>query len=121
MASIWPLTLSGNVATTAAPAAAAQPESVLGPWKHDIGYFAGNLQQGLPGLSREVSDTVWNIENIQHPGTASMLLRSVVLFGLVYLVAGSVVKYQTMGARGLDMIPHVGFWMEYPQLVMDGV
>ena len=28
---------------------------------------------------------------------------------------------EAMGARGLDMVPHIGFWREYPDLVADGI
>lgn len=107
------------------PAARGKPgadmDSVLGPWKHDISYLAGNVQQGIPGLQREISDTVWNVEHLQNPGVAYGLLRGVILIALVYVVSGSAIKYHSMGARGIEMIPHQGFWMEYPNLVLDGV
>lgn len=95
--------------------------SVLGPWKHDIGYLAQNLRDGIPGLEREVHDTIWNVEHMQKPGVASGLLRGITMLVAIYLVGGGLYKYQTMGARGMDMIPHIGFWMEFPALVLDGV
>lgn len=114
-------TLSAVQSAPAAPATPAQQDSVLGPWSKDISYFAGNVQQGIPGLQREIHDTVWNVEHLQQRGVASELLRSIVLVGLLYLAVGSAIKYQSMGARGIDMIPHLGFWMDFPGLVKDGV
>jgi len=112
------------VAAAIAPAVKGQATydgGVLAPWKHDLAYLAGNLQAGLPGLEREIHDTVWKVEHIDKRGQASDLLRGVIIVGLVYFGVGSAYKYHALGAQGLDMIPHVGFWMEYPNLVMDGV
>merc|ERR1719401_524476 len=93
---------------------------VLGAWRNDITNFEGYMADGVPGIQREMHDTLWNIEHIYHRNAASSLLRGLILFGLAYLVLGSFFKYQ-MGARGVDMIPHVSFWMEYPNFVVDGM
>jgi len=45
----------------------------------------------------------------------------VIIFAIIYLLVGSFIKYQMMGASGINIIPHVGFWLDYPQLVLDGV
>lgn len=114
------------------PAAAANPgmppalslpntKSALAPWEHDISYFERNMARGLPGLQRELHDTLWNIEHIEKRGVASELLRGTILLGIMYLAVGSAIKYQALGARGRDVIPHVGFWAEYPGLVRDGL
>lgn len=111
-------------ATAAAPAVKGQAASdggILGPWRHDLAYFAGNMEAGLPGLEREVEATVWKVEHLGHRNAASDLLRGVIMVAVVYFGVGSAYKYQALGARGLDMVPHVGFWMEYPNLVADGV
>lgn len=112
-----------------ATVAAAQPQpqpsagsgGPVGAWRRDMNYFAGNMEQGLPGVQREVQDTVWNLEHLDHTGVCSTLLRGVLMAAAVYLVGGSLYKNQALGASGLDMIPHIGFWMEYPSLVHDGV
>merc|ERR1712087_99172 len=80
----------------AASSGASQPDSV-GPWKKDLSYFAGNMQSGIPGLQREIHDTVWNVEHLQNKGVASELLRSIVLVSLAYVGIGSAIKYQSMG------------------------
>lgn len=89
-------------------------------WGHDINRFEGYASQGLPGFEREVHDTMWNVEHIYHYGASTSLLRGLILLGFAYVSVGSFFKYQ-MGARGMDMIPHVSFWMEYPAMVNDGV
>lgn len=94
--------------------------SVVGAWHHDITQFEGYVGDGVPGLQREAHDIAWNVEHIYHSNAASALLRGVILFGLAYVSVGSFFKYQT-GARGIEMIPHVSFWMEYPAMVADGV
>lgn len=95
--------------------------SMLAPWQHDIGQFEKYVSRGIPGLEDEVRDTAWNVEHIANRGVATMLLRSMLLICIAYIAAGSFIKYQTAGARGLEMLPHIGFWMDYPQLVSDGI
>jgi hypothetical protein len=92
----------------------------FGTWRHDISQFEGYMSEGVPGIQREIHDTVWNIEHIYNYGVACTLLRGIVLLGFAYVSIGSFFKYQ-MGARGIEMIPHASFWMEYPNLVNDGV
>jgi len=95
--------------------------SVIHRARHDLGYFAHNVEAGIPGLQKELHDTIWNVEHLGRHGVGSGMLLDVLMIALVYLGVGSAYKYQTMGSRGIDMIPHVGFWMEYPTLVSDGV
>lgn len=94
---------------------------LLSPWLKDINYFLGNMESGVPGIQREVHDTIWNIEHIEQRGRATELLRGTILLGLFYLVVGSAINYQMHGARGPEVIPHLSFWSEYPKLVNDGV
>lgn len=95
--------------------------SVIQRAKHDISYLSHNVREGLPGLQREIHDTIWNVEHLGKHGVGSGMLLDILMIALVYLGVGSAYKYQTMGARGIDMIPHIGFWMEYPKLVSDGM
>lgn len=103
------------------PVAPKSEGSMLGAWGHDLNYFEKNLMNGEVGLEKEVNDTIWNLEHLQNRGICSMFLRSVVWIILAYLGIGSALKYYTEGARGVEMIPHLHFWAEYPNLVMDGV
>lgn len=90
-------------------------------FEHDIDYVAKRWEQGLPGIEREIHDTVWNIEHINEHGKATQMLRDIILIAAVYLGIGSAYKYQMLNARGVDVIPHVLFWTEFPHLVRDGV
>merc|ERR1712113_323022 len=95
--------------------------TILKRAKHDLSYVSHNVEDGLPGLQREIHDTIWSVEHMGNHGVGSGMLIDLLLVALVYIGVGCAYKYQTMGARGIDMIPHIGFWMEYPQLVADGV
>mmetsp|Transcript_89966 Transcript_89966/g.192933 ORF Transcript_89966/g.192933 Transcript_89966/m.192933 type:complete len:345 (+) Transcript_89966:74-1108(+) len=104
-----------------APSLQAAEGGVLAPFKHDLSQFRGYVREGLPGLKHEARDIIWKIEHLDRRGDATDLLRGVLMCAAVYLVVGCLYKYQTRGAGGIDMIPHIGFWMEYPQLVLDGI
>ncbi|KAF9573924.1 hypothetical protein EC968_007752 [Mortierella alpina] len=41
--------------------------------------------------------------------------------GFIYIVAGAVYNYKTYGARGLDLLPNLDFWRDFPSLVSDVV
>eukprot|EP00929_Paragymnodinium_shiwhaense_P053772 TRINITY_DN26940_c0_g1_i1.p1 TRINITY_DN26940_c0_g1~~TRINITY_DN26940_c0_g1_i1.p1 ORF type:complete len:383 (-),score=67.68 TRINITY_DN26940_c0_g1_i1:46-1194(-) len=122
---------SGVVSAAASPgvAAAASPSQnagswdfASGKWTKDAQYFENNvLFGGVPGIEKEVHDTIWNLEHLEKRGVASKMLRSMIMLGVAYLCIGALIKSQTTGARGVDMIPHIGFWMEYPALVSDGI
>jgi len=96
-------------------------QSLLDPWKRDVGYFANNMASGLPGWEKEVASSLNTLEHLDQKGKFTTTFRVVVLWLLVYLIGGSAYKYQAMGARGLEMVPHIGFWQEYPALVADGI
>lgn len=87
----------------------------------DLKLFSNNMLSGPAGWEREAESVVWNVEHIDHYGAASGLLRGIIEVAIVYLVCGAIYNYQMQGARGIHLIPHVGFWMNYPSLVMDGV
>eukprot|EP00401_Gymnodinium_catenatum_P066345 CAMPEP_0117540194 /NCGR_PEP_ID=MMETSP0784-20121206/43374_1 /TAXON_ID=39447 /ORGANISM="" /LENGTH=347 /DNA_ID=CAMNT_0005336843 /DNA_START=35 /DNA_END=1075 /DNA_ORIENTATION=+ len=106
---------------TSAPPPAPSSGGWLSPWTQDVAHFESYVKDGLPGLQREAHDIVWNLERLNKAGVSEGFLRGIIWIGLIYLIIGSAYKYQTMGARGKDMIPHIGFWMEYPQLVADGI
>jgi len=97
------------------------PTGLGGEVSSDLKYFGNNMMSGLPGWEREAESVVWNVEHIDHYGAATGLLRGIIEVAIVYLACGAIYNYQAKGARGLQLIPHVGFWMDYPALVMDGV
>ncbi|KAF9174987.1 hypothetical protein BGX20_008831 [Mortierella sp. AD010] len=43
------------------------------------------------------------------------------VLGLIYLVAGAVYNHKVYGARGLDLLPNIDFWRDFPSLVADVV
>eukprot|EP00928_Gymnodinium_smaydae_P010415 TRINITY_DN13921_c0_g1_i1.p1 TRINITY_DN13921_c0_g1~~TRINITY_DN13921_c0_g1_i1.p1 ORF type:complete len:371 (-),score=65.95 TRINITY_DN13921_c0_g1_i1:63-1175(-) len=111
----------GGSTVASAPPVAGSPgsnPSLVTQIEGDLSHFAKNMQNGLPGIQQEfITDTEWNVEH----GHYWTILRSLLLIGFLYLVAGGGYKYHQMGARGLEVIPHVNFWMEYPNLVKDGI
>eukprot|EP00928_Gymnodinium_smaydae_P054811 TRINITY_DN38518_c0_g1_i1.p1 TRINITY_DN38518_c0_g1~~TRINITY_DN38518_c0_g1_i1.p1 ORF type:complete len:393 (-),score=94.66 TRINITY_DN38518_c0_g1_i1:183-1361(-) len=123
-----PVTLAP--ALGAAPAASSQGswlgsmglgDVAANKWSHDMRYFANNMMNGIPGIQKEISDTVWNVEHIDKRGVASEMLRSALMLFAGYLAVGCLIKSQMHGATGWDMVPHISFWSEYPNLVADGV
>jgi len=90
-------------------------------WMKDIHKFEGYMADGIPGIEREAHDIMWNIEHSDRYGVCTDQLRCAILIACAYLGIGGAYKYQMMGARGMDMVPHVGFWQEYPGLVIDGL
>mmetsp|Transcript_46783 Transcript_46783/g.100167 ORF Transcript_46783/g.100167 Transcript_46783/m.100167 type:complete len:352 (+) Transcript_46783:193-1248(+) len=93
----------------------------MGAWSHDLSYATRNLESGLPGIEREIHDTIWNVEHITNYGVATELLRGILFVALVYFGVGCVYRNQSYGSQGLEMLPHKEFWIGYPALVMDGV
>mmetsp|Transcript_106257 Transcript_106257/g.298870 ORF Transcript_106257/g.298870 Transcript_106257/m.298870 type:complete len:333 (-) Transcript_106257:125-1123(-) len=104
-----------------AASSSGQSEMSLGMWGHDVQEFSNNVMSGVPGIQKEIHDTIWNVEHITRHGVATMFLRSIILIGLAYLGIGCLIKSQMHNASGVDMVPHIGFWREYPSLVADGV
>eukprot|EP00930_Biecheleria_cincta_P096997 TRINITY_DN88753_c0_g1_i1.p1 TRINITY_DN88753_c0_g1~~TRINITY_DN88753_c0_g1_i1.p1 ORF type:complete len:402 (-),score=61.74 TRINITY_DN88753_c0_g1_i1:44-1204(-) len=88
---------------------------------YDVKRLESEASQGLPGLQNEFQRDLYLAEHLQDYGAATSLLRVVFIVAVIYVAVGSFIKYQTMGSSGIDMIPHIGFWMEYPKLVQDGM
>lgn len=113
---------AANAISGTGPGGGGGERSVEGAWGHDWYLFKKNMVDGgVSGLEREAGSVVWNVENIERRDAASGLLRGALELGIVYLIVGCVYKSQVLGAKGIEMIPHIGFWMEYPQLVTDGI
>lgn len=46
------------------------------------------------------------------------------VFALVmvcYFLVGAALKFQVQGSRGIHVVPHLEFWLEYPQVVKEGL
>jgi len=43
------------------------------------------------------------------------------VLGFIYIVAGAAYNYKMYGARGLDLLPNLDFWRDFPSLVSDVV
>jgi hypothetical protein len=97
------------------------PRSDLNIWESDLSRLGNEASHGLSGLESEFNRDLYLAEHLDQRYAASDLFRTVVIFFVIYLAAGSFVKYQTTGASGINMIPHIGFWSEYPALVVDGI
>lgn len=50
----------------------------------------------------------------------SFLLLLLLLAILLYLLVGYVYRRFVIGARGIELFPHLSFWREFPYLVQDG-
>jgi hypothetical protein len=103
------------------PSPQSNEDPTLKVYKRDFNYQMARLGEGLPGLEKEISDDVWRVEHLGDRYAASDLLRQFIEFFLVYIIIGAIYKNQALGAEGIDMIPHIGFWMEYPAMVQDGI
>lgn len=90
-------------------------------WKSDFDYAAQRLREGPGGLTKDLRDTMYDLDNLGQYGSATHLFRAAVELIVVYLAVGALYKSQALGATGLDMIPHIGFWRQYPDLVKDGI
>lgn len=97
------------------------PRSDLSIWENDLARLGNEASHGLSGLESEFNRDLYLAEHLDQRYAASDLFRTVIVFFIIYLAVGSFVKYQTTGASGINMIPHIGFWSEYPALVVDGI
>jgi len=107
--------------STPQQAASAPAGSSWGAVGRDVDYELKHLGQGLPGLQAQAHDALWNLEHLDHKHASWNTLRGLLEIVALYLIIGMVYKHQALGSRGIDMIPHISFWMEYPRLVNDGV
>ncbi|KAJ6636671.1 Cation-dependent mannose-6-phosphate receptor [Pseudolycoriella hygida] len=53
--------------------------------------------------------------------TGALLNITLLLIIFGYLTIGVAVDYFLMGARGIEVIPHLEFWKDFPFLVRDGI
>ncbi|KAF9205377.1 hypothetical protein BGZ49_004103 [Haplosporangium sp. Z 27] len=60
---------------------------------------------------------------ISEEGASGFKVFMIVLFVLIlaYLVIGAFYNYKVYGARGLDLLPNIDFWRDFPSLVVDVV
>ncbi|KAG0056785.1 hypothetical protein BGZ83_003403 [Gryganskiella cystojenkinii] len=50
-----------------------------------------------------------------------VFMTILLVFGIIYVVAGAVYNHQVYGAKGLDLLPNLDFWRDFPSLVVDVV
>ncbi|KAL9696455.1 hypothetical protein quinque_016034 [Culex quinquefasciatus] len=60
------------------------------------------------------------IEEISHSGIGKVLLILLFVGSFTYFAIGSIVRFMYLGARGIEVIPNLGFWKDLPGLVRDG-
>ncbi|KAF9423046.1 hypothetical protein BGZ94_008414 [Podila epigama] len=55
------------------------------------------------------------------PGMSSfgIFMTALFIFGLIYLILGALYNHQVYGAKGLDLLPNLDFWRDFPGLVAD--
>ncbi|KAG0358422.1 hypothetical protein BG005_002414 [Podila minutissima] len=51
----------------------------------------------------------------------SIFLTVLVVFAVIYVVLGAIYNHQVYGAKGLDLLPNLDFWRDFPGLVVDVV
>merc|ERR1711935_522278 len=93
----------------------------LASWESDLQYAKRRLVQGPKGAVEELHDTMLDVRHLDEYGHATRLLRSFIEIALVYLAFGALYKSYMTDAKGIQCIPHVGFWMQLPSLVQDGI
>lgn len=54
------------------------------------------------------------------PSTGTVLLIMLFVVAVSYFLIGATVNAFYIGARGMEIVPHVDFWRELPSLVRDG-
>mmetsp|Transcript_117393 Transcript_117393/g.191088 ORF Transcript_117393/g.191088 Transcript_117393/m.191088 type:complete len:367 (-) Transcript_117393:73-1173(-) len=116
-----PVVSSQVVASSPSQESRSEFDRTIGAYRHDWSLAKELVREGLPGLEQDVGASIWQAEHLGNRGNAQTLLRHLIEIALIYLALGALYKNQVLGASGMDMIPHISFWMEYPQLVMDGV
>lgn len=93
--------------------------NIVHEFEHDLGYLEKGLADGNL-VSKEIHDTVWNVEHLNRGG-AYNLLHGIFMVFLAYLLIGVCLKYNTQpDARGINLIPHIEFWQEYPANLAEG-
>uniref|UniRef100_A0A182Q7A0 Mannose-6-phosphate receptor domain-containing protein n=1 Tax=Anopheles farauti TaxID=69004 RepID=A0A182Q7A0_9DIPT len=60
------------------------------------------------------------VEDFSKPSTGTVLLIMLFVGMLSYFVIGATVNAFYIGARGMEVIPHLDFWRNLPGLVRDG-
>jgi len=51
-------------------------------------------------------------------GSGGSFWSWIIIIALVYFIGGFVYNTMAFGAKGMDAIPHVGFWMALPELIV---
>ena len=92
---------------------------ILHDLAHDATYVENHLLDG-DFLRKELHDTWWNLTHL-HTGAYHILHGLFTLF-LVYCAIGACLKRYVLGVVGFPkVLPHVEFWAEFPELVLEGM
>lgn len=90
------------------------------------------LEKGADGLIHSVFHPIdtagtniaglaWDVKHITQAHSAFIILRGLIIFFCIYIIIGAIIMAKYYNADGIDRIPHLGFWMAYPGLVVDGI
>lgn len=60
-------------------------------------------------------------EDAHQRSVGSILLIIFFVLVITYLILGILTKKYLMGAQGIEVVPNLGFWMDLPNLVKDGI
>ena len=80
-----------------------------------------NILHPVSSLTEGTRGAIWDLRHPFAYRTLFNWLRGLLVFFILYSLVGCYYKANFEGATGLDRIPHLAFWLDYPQLVMDGV
>ena len=80
---------------------------------HAILHPLSSIREGSRGA-------MWDLKHPLRSRTMFNWLRGLLIFGLLYTLAGCYYNAAYLNMNGLDRIPHVSFWLDYPFLVLDG-
>lgn len=105
----------------AAPPLGGDDSAGIGAWEHDVEYFVNNVRSGVPGLQREIHDTVWNVSHLNSQTADANIFRGLVWIVIIYLGLGAAINHYKEGARGVEMIPHCAFWCASAMMLCKGL
>jgi hypothetical protein len=93
----------------------AQPELTFDQEKPGLDYHLTVLGDfGIPGAPATDSGV--------DPGIVGIVLIALLIIAAVsYLVVGIIIQVAVRGARGVEVIPNLSFWKDFPFLLKDGI
>jgi len=80
-----------------------------------------NILHPVSSLSQGTYGAIWDLRHPFAYRTMFNWLRGLFIFFCIYAAVGCWYKITYENATGLDRMPNLSFWLDYPQLVLDGV